>query len=399
MSKKTYKLSDDLRGLGKLTTDAIIGITDIVEALHQKIISLGGLLPTSEKDKTTGITGLVYRNLRSVTKIIGTGIDVLLGQLATILGEKNSSPDREAVLAALNGVLGDYLLENNNPLAISMQFRLAGKALSKPELSKIIKQSRGKLLIILHGLCMNDLQWERQGHNHAETLAQDIGITPIYLHYNTGLHVSENGKQFAKLMETLVPLLPSETELFFLTHSMGGLVARSACHFAENSKQKWLKYLKKMLFLGTPHHGALLEKGGNWIDILLQTNPYSAPFSRLGKIRSSGITDMRYGNVSEQDWQGHSRFALSGDRRISVPLPKNVACYAIAATTGNTEGTLVDTFGDGLVSVNSALGEHKNVELKLLFPEKQQWVARKISHMELLNNLEIYKKIKEFLLM
>lgn len=130
----------------------------------------------------------------------------------------------------------------------------------------------------------------------------------IYLHYNSGLHISDNGKLFSALLETIIKQSSQPTELFILAHSMGGLIARSACHYAKKSGQTWLSFLQKLIFLGTPHHGALLEKGGNWINSLLEISPYSAPFSRLGKVRSCGVTDLRYGNITEADWKDRDRF-------------------------------------------------------------------------------------------
>ena len=128
-----------------------------------------------------------------------------------------------------------------------------------------------------------------------------------------------------------------------IAHSMGGLVSRSACHYGKTSGHTWLNHLRKLVFLGTPHHGAPLEKGGNRIDKILQMNPYSAPFSTLGKIRSRGITDLRYGNVVDDDWKGRDRFNAGGDRRIPVPLPESVQCYAIAATLRKNQTTSVIT--------------------------------------------------------
>jgi hypothetical protein len=142
-----------------------------------------------------------------------------------------------------------------------------------------------------------------------------------------------------------------------------------------------------------------LEKGGNFIETILEISPYSAPFSRLGKIRSCGITDLRYGNVVDEDWKGRDRFEFSWDQRNPVPLPEGVHCYSIAATTGKESNKLGDDFiGDGLVTLSSALGRHKNAELDLLFPETHQWVGRNMSHMDLLNHPEVYKTIKKWLL-
>jgi hypothetical protein len=141
-----------------------------------------------------------------------------------------------------------------------------------------------------------------------------------------------------------------------------------------------------------------LERAGNWIDIILEISPYSAPFSRLGKIRSAGVTDLRYGNILDEDWKGRDRFEYSGDRRIAVPLPDGLKCYTIAATTSEKSSILGDKLiGDGLVTLNSALGRHKKADLNLLFPETHQWIARDMNHLDLLNHLEVYETIKHWL--
>ena len=341
---------------------------------------------------------MVYRNIRSITDLVGDGIDGILDRLGSKLGEKDSSPGREAVLSALNGVLGDHLVARNNPLAIPMQFRSNGKPLNEQSLLETIQKSDGKIAIMIHGSCMNDLQWNRQGHNHGAALAHDLGFTPLYVHYNTGLHISENGRKFSDLLETITAQSRKPMALFIVAHSMGGLVSRSACHYGKESGHTWVKHLRKLIFLGTPHHGSPLEKGGNWIDTILEISPYSAPFSRLGKIRSRGITDLRYGNVVEDDWKECDRFDFRGDPRTPVPLPESVQCYSIAATTGKESNGLGDRLmGDGLVTLNSAFGRHKNAELNLLFPKPHLWVGRSMSHLDLLNHPEAYETIREWL--
>jgi len=310
----------------------------------------------------------------------------------------DSSPAREATLAALNGVLGDHLVASNNPLAIPMQFRRDGKPMNERALDEAIQQCNGRLAIMVHGSCMNDLQWNRKGHDHGAALAAELDILPVYVHYNTGLHISENGRNFASLLETVFAQSPHPPELFIIGHSMGGLVARSACHYGKLSGYSWLDHLQKLIFLGTPHHGAPLEKGGNWINFLLDTNPYSSPFARLGKTRSCGITDLRYGHVLDDDWIGRCRFESSGDQRTPAPLPDGVQCYSIAASTGKEPGRLGDDLiGDGLVPLSSALGRHRIAELNLPFPTNHQWVGREMNHMDLLNHPEVYTTIEKWL--
>jgi pimeloyl-ACP methyl ester carboxylesterase len=390
----------EFQGGGRLTIDALKGITDIVEAMHLAVGTLGGLLGEPGQKHTKGISGMVYRSIRSVADLAGLGMDALLEKLDAAMEEKDSSPEYEAVLAALNGLLGDHLAERKNPLAIPMKWRINGRSVTPvdEDFAESLSLSHGKIVLMVHGLCMNDLQWNRNGHGHGICLARDFNYLPFYLHYNTGRHISENGRELADLLEAFIQQASRPVEMAVLAHSMGGLVFRSACHVGKQQNHTWLNSLEKIVFLGTPHHGAPLERGGNWIDFLLDISPYSAPFSRLGKIRSSGITDLRYGNIMDEDWKGRDRFENSGDKRKFAPLPDNVSCYTIAATMAREKGRVGDDLvGDGLVPLNSALGRHKNPALNLHFPESNQRVVRDMGHLDLLHHADVYEIIKNWL--
>lgn len=388
----------DLHGVGRLLLLAVEIVIDRVETLH---MSLTGA--THAPGRGGGIGGFAYRRARALTAMAGHLVDAALGQAAepAPVPAPLSSAEREAVLAALNGLFGDLLARLDNPLAIPMRLRQHGRALA-PETAALAKQveaPRGKLLVLVHGLCRSDLQWRRNHHDHGAALANELGYTPLYLHYNTGRHVSTNGRELADLLERLVAQWPVPVEeLAILGHSMGGLVARSACHYARAGRQAWLGRLAHMVFLGTPHHGAPLERHGNWLGVVLGRNTLTAPLARLGELRSAGITDLRYGNLLDEDWLGRDRFAHHGDTRRHVPLPRGVKCFAIAGSTGRRSGDMRDRLlGDGLIPVDTALGRHLDPARRLAFPASRQWVAFGIHHLDLLGRVEVYEKIRDWL--
>ncbi len=386
----------DLRGAAKLSIDAVKGITDLVEELHRNISGLAPIIGASRQGNTRGITGLVYRSVHAVTNVVGSGLDVALAKLAPLMGANTNTaiettPQREAVLSALNGVSGDYLAKTDNPLAIEMCLRQNGSTLAA-------LPATNKLIIMVHGLCMNDLQWTKDGHNHGEALAKEFGYATAYLHYNTGQHISANGRAFAELLENAVNRAPSEiTEVIFLCHSMGGLVSRSACHYASEAKHTWLSKLKRIFFLGTPHHGALLERAGNWADIFLGISPYAAPFTKLTKIRSAGITDLRYGNLIDADWQNKNP-ETTRDVRTYVPLPAKVRCYVVAASKQVAPPQKNErVFGDGLVAVKSALGQHQQPSLSLKIVAENQLLVYGVDHFQLLCNPSVGKRLSDWM--
>ena len=179
---------------------------------------------------------------------------------------------------------------------------------------------------------------------------------------------------------------------------MGGLVARSACHYGEVAGHAWLRHLRSIVFLGTPHHGAPLERGGNWVDVVLDASPYTTAFARLGKIRSAGITDLRQASMVDEDWEQGDRFARSRRRQVALALPQNVNCYAVAASLAKKSGGLAGKLlGDGLVPVASALGRHGVLRRNLALPKSRQWVGYGMNHLDLLDRREVYARIRRWL--
>jgi pimeloyl-ACP methyl ester carboxylesterase len=396
--RRTRNPVEDARGATRLAIEATRGVSDLVEAMHNNIAAGPSILGRPFQGAARLLTGPIFGSIRGVTRLVGAGIDAALAQLTPLLGERAPSLEAEAVLAALNGVLGDYLAESLNPLAIEMRLRHGGHPLElEPEALRLaFPGASGKLLVLVHGSCLNDRQWARRGHDHGAALARDLGFTPVYLHYNSGLHISSNGRGFAELLDGLVSAWPAPVdELVIVGHSMGGLVSRSACHFGEAAGSTWRRKLRKLVCLGSPHHGAPLERGGHWIDLLLGASRYSAPLARLGKIRSAGVTDLRFGNVLDEHWEGRDRFSYAHDVRTPLELPRGVQCYAIAATKApGAGGKLRD---DGLVPVDSALGRHAKPELTLGFPEAHQWIGYGMDHLDLLSRAEVYATIRRWL--
>jgi hypothetical protein len=376
----TRNIGRDLRGAARLVVEATDGISGIVKDMQ---------------GPTLGVATLVHGSLRGVTRLVGGGIDAGLGALVPLLAERRSRPRMEAALAILNGVLGDHLAATGNPLAIPMELRRGGVALplDRRALARAVPDARGRIVVLVHGSCMDDLRWLRRGHDHGAALERDPGCTAVYVRYNSGLHVSENGAMLSGLLERLIAAWPVRvTELVLLAHSMGGLVCRSACE--QGAGLRWRARLAKLIFLGTPHHGAPAERAGNWVNVVLAAAPFTGPLARLGRIRSAGVTDLRHGIVLERDWRGRDRFRAGPDPRTPLPLPRNVKCFAVAASTAAGPGS--PPRGDGLVPVDSALGRHRDPALDLGFPASRTWIAWGTDHLGLLDRPEVHARVREW---
>lgn len=393
----------DLTGTARLVIDATTGVTDLVEAMHERIARLPGLPAPSVPGRTSGLTGFVYETVRRVTRAVGSGIEIGLDLMVPPFGSDEPSPEREAALAALNGVLGDHLAATGNPLAKRMALRRGGRALpaGAEDLAASLPDTADGVLVAIHGLCMNDLQWARDGRDRAGELAESLGLTPLGLDYASGRHIHANGGDLADLLEDLIDRWPRPLRRIVLVgHSMGGLVARSAFRQGETAGHRWPALVSDLVFLGTPHHGAPLEKAGHWLDVVLGATPYAAPFAKLGRVRSAGIRDLRHGallaeDVRDEDEDEASPFA---DRRIPVPLPATARAWAIAGALGQREGDATDhILGDGLVRVDSALGRHRDPARTLAFAADHQRVMRGVGHLELIWSDEVFEQLAKWL--
>src|SRR5579871_4145104 len=175
MTKKSHASVADLRGYSRLVIDALLGLTRLVETMHHNILRTPGVLGEATQQPTSGITGLVYKSIRGTTRAVGGGIDAVLARLAPLFGDGAPSAEREAVISALNGVFGDHLAHSANPLAIPTRFKREGRELepTRAKLAAAMPDATGKVLLLVHGLCMNDRQWRRKGHDHGAALCVD----------------------------------------------------------------------------------------------------------------------------------------------------------------------------------------------------------------------------------
>ncbi|WP_137917414.1 alpha/beta fold hydrolase [Hydrogenophaga sp. 2FB] len=396
----------DLQAALRLATQATTEVIGIAEGVHQAVRARLGLPAGAAPQRTAGLTGQIYQGIRGVTQLVGHGLDSALASLLPLVDDPAHhpapSPAREAVLAALNGVLGDRLLETANPLVQPMELRHKGQRLplDRPAwLQERLAPASPHLLVLLHGLCMNDTQWLRHGHDHGAFLAQALGATPVYLRYNSGLHTSTNGRDLARQLASLALQWPVPLEsITLIGHSMGGLVARAACEEAAHAGLSWRSKLKHLIFLGTPHHGAPLERAGHGVDVLLAATPFTAPFARLGQLRSAGITDLRHGHVRDADWAGRERFDSALDHREPLPLPEGVACFTVAATLAPQRGLLAERLnGDGLVPLRSALGQHDEPRRRLVFARGSQRTVYRTGHLELLSSPVVAQQLLQWL--
>ncbi len=303
-------------------------------------------------------------------------------------------------LAVLNGLIGDRLEREGSALAQKASVRIDGEriGLDEASLCDAFPGASPRLVVFMHGLTGDEFCWSWGGRDaYGSRLAADLGWTAVYLRYNSGLHISENGREVGALLAQLVAAWPVEVQQIALVgHSMGGLVARSAAHQADQHERAWVKHVRQIISLGTPHLGAPLEQGAHVAAVALGKLPETRMLSSFLRRRSAGIRDLRHGSLVDEDWRGRDPEALHAVACKEVPLlPWATHYFVSASVTRNPSHPLGRLLGDILVLVPSARGRGRS--RRIAFREEHGHHVGGTHHLALLNHPEVYHRLHGWL--
>jgi pimeloyl-ACP methyl ester carboxylesterase len=325
-------------------------------------------------------------------------------------------PDRGVeARAALNGVMGDVLADQGSSLAIPLTFRTSAGdelPLDRHALREALPDAGPRVCVLVHGLMSCESVWRfgrRQRLDYGDLLAGEYGVTPVHVRYNSGRHISTNGRDLAAELQRLLRAWPVRVrELDLIGHSMGGLVIRSACHYGRHSaslsdrshgRRPWPHKVKRVVLLGVPNSGANLEVIANLVSAALWSLPI--PVTRMiGAVldrRSEGIKDLRWGAVLDEDWVERDPAALERPQRHRVRVPRRADYLVIAGSLVDRRDAngnhMVDRLlGDALVTASSAHGRHGDGE-PALFPNLTVRLCPRVNHRALANRPEVYHEI------
>jgi pimeloyl-ACP methyl ester carboxylesterase len=399
---------DETRALARLAFEelggAASGIGEVHVAIAQRAFRAAGQAARPVQAAHDGISGSVYGALRGSAALLGRVAEAALGHRPTREARSLSrTPRGSAVLAALNGLIGDVLEQEGSALQEPMAVRVGGRVVApEPEsLVAAFPSASPDLVVFVHGLMETELAWRlgagRDGETYGTRLARDLGCTPVYVRYNTGRHVSSNGRSLAQLLEAVVAGWPVEVDrIALIGHSMGGLVSRSACHQASADGALWVRRVGHVVSLGTPHLGAPLEQVVHVASAALSAVPETRPFGSFLRRRSAGIRDLRHGSLVDEDWRGRDPDALRAAACQEVPLLEGATHCFVAATVTRTPGHPVGRLiGDWLVLPASASGRGRT--RRIPFREEHGMHLGGAHHLALLNHPAVYERLREWL--
>jgi pimeloyl-ACP methyl ester carboxylesterase len=401
-------MTDELRSLARLAfgelSDGVAGLYGFHRAFAGRAFAATGPLGTPVRVVHDALAERAYEGVAGAFRLIGAVADTGLGRRRVTDGRALSSTPRGAlVVAALTGLMGDRLETEGSDLHEPMAARVGGRAvgLDPESLRTAYPEATGSIVVFLHGLMESEFSWRvgagRDGDTYASRLRDELGFTPVELRYNTGCHISENGRELADLLERLVAAWPVEVERVALVgHSMGGLVARSACHQAAGRGDDWPGRVGQVVSLGSPHMGAPLAQGVHWASAALHAVPETRPLASLLRRRSAGIRDLRQGSLVDADWRERDPDALRAAACQEIPLLDGAThCFVAATVLPDPRHPLSRLVGDYLVLEASASGRGR--DRRIPFEAERGLVIGGTHHIALLNHPEVYERLRDWL--
>jgi pimeloyl-ACP methyl ester carboxylesterase len=309
-------------------------------------------------------------------------------------------PRGAAALGILDGLIGDALDAQRSPLAPPMGVRVAGREVlpERAALAAAFPEATGHVVVFLHGLFETERSWWLGGREpYGDVLARELGVTPVYVRFNTGRRISRNGHGLAVLLEALTGHWPVEVErLSLVGHSMGGLVARSACHHAAGGDAAWVRRVRTIVSLGSPHMGAPLEQGVHALSAALHALPETRPVGAFLRRRSGGIRDLHGGSLVDEDWDGRDPDELRRAACAEVPLlPGATHCFVSACVTRSPDHPVGRLIGDLLVLRDSASGRSRT--RRLGFRDEDGVHVGGANHFALLNHPAVLDALRGWL--
>lgn len=425
------------RGFIDLVFDVVEQTTHLVERTHDAVVerSVRRFAPIEPAKRTakvvttvqTTISGAVFSYVRAVNGISRVAVNAAAALAEAGLDERLRSSDYDLATpvsasaagsaswavdfleASLNGAWGDYLERHGSRLDLGMTLRHDGRPLAPtPEaLAVAFPDATPKVCVFVHGLASTEWLWSLSSDRYygdpevtfGTRLRDDLGFTPIYVRYNTGRHISANGRALSTLLSEVLAAYPVPVEEIALVgHSMGGLVSRSAAHYASEHGEPWVRLLRHIACIGSPHLGAPLEKGVNLLTgVLKKVDAAGAHVpAALLDTRSAGIKDLRFGYTLDDEWDGKDPDATFADARRSVPNVDGVGYHFVATTLSRDPDHLVGRLiGDLVVRVSSASGEAREPERRVRFSSGK--ILSGMNHVDIASHPAVYEVLHDAL--
>ena len=406
-TESRFSDGDEVTALTRLTFEelarGVVGLGDVHGAIATRVFKYAGRGGMAQF-MHDAISGAVWTGIGACTSSVGRFAAQAL-EASGARPERSLSPTAlgGGAIAVIDGLIGDELERRRSVLQEPMAVRVDGRVIPcrQDKLSQAFPDATRRVVVFVHGLMGTEFPWSwwaaENGGTYGTRLARDLGLTPVYVRYNTGRHISENGHSLAQLLEELAAEWPvGLDEVAVIGHSMGGLVSRSACYQGAESGHAWARRVKHVISLGTPHMGAPLAQAVHYAAAGLHRLPETRPLAGMLRRRSSGIRDLRQGSLVDEDWRDCDPDVLRAKACKEIPLLDGATHCFIAATVMKAENhPLSRLIGDTLVLQPSASGRSRT--RRIPFEAEYGLHLGPAHHLALLNHPVVYERLRQWL--
>jgi pimeloyl-ACP methyl ester carboxylesterase len=382
--------SQEVRALGELASDALGGAAARIEEMHegiaQRVFDSVGQTAAPVRLIHNGIAHGVHTGLRAAV-----GAAVRTGARVISLTRPPEAPSIEQAtigrlaIGALNGAFGDRLERELSPFAVQMTVRRGGGAVdvsSADAIREAFPDATARLAVFVHGLCETEDAWSRGAPTHVPygpRLRVELGYTPVYVRYNSGRHISDNGRDLAQLLDQLTSAWPTQPEeIALIGHSMGGLIARSACH---QGRDPWVNAVRHVFVLSGPQLGAPLERAAHTASAAFARLPETRSLATALNVRSSGVKELR----------------LAGQIATEIPFLECANHYFLSAGISRNPDSLASRFLGALPVAGPSAWAQAGRGRRLTFPIDHYRHVDGVQHFQLTNHPAVYEQIRRWL--
>ena len=418
---------DRRKGARHLVFDLVDDTSRLVEgsqrAVWDRSIRWIGQLPELRKpgEALRDLAGLqsavVHAGIRGVSRGARSGLDVVEAErdAADEAGAPDhlSSPTLDDLQATINGGWGSHLARRGNGLDVGFTLRDETGRVLPAEADALVDRLAAptrRVAIFVHGLGSTERCWRFRARASEEgptptfgtRLRDDLGYTPLYVRYNTGRRVVENGRRLADVIEALVAAYPVAIEALALVgHSMGGLVARAAALVAETEDRPWWKLLRHVVTLGSPHTGAPLARSADAL-VKVSRSIDDEALRVIGAIvdaRSDGVHDLSTGYGAESELAPDADADADAEAEAAPGATGgsvrsgHVQFYFVGGTMAPASlGAVSAWLGDLVVSADSAAGKRPGGDDALGF--QGGVILSGLNHLQLPNHPRVYDVLR-----